>query len=171
MKNKIVNIVIVFSLIAAAFFAAKIPTMWIGFTISSVIMLAAILLQRKEQKALFADAQSGQLTLDDFLSSLIKLEKKLEEYSPKSASYFTEEIENDLEDILPEVESFKFGIIEQVGVEKYTEIITTYANGERLINRGISAAIDKYPAAAKEYLESALPIVKETIKIINKIKS
>ncbi len=167
MKSKIVNIVIVFSLIAAAFFAAKIPTMWTGFAVSSAIMLLAILVQRKERKALFTDASSGRLTLDDFYKALLKLETKLEEYSEKPAEYFTEQVENDLEEILPEVDGYRMGIIEQAGVEKYTEIITTYATAERLINRGVSAAIDKYSAAAKEYFSSALPALKETIKIIN----
>ncbi|NOX17657.1 MAG: hypothetical protein GXO87_05170 [Chlorobi bacterium] len=170
MKNKIVNIVIVISLIFAAFFAAKIPTMWTGFALSSAIMLGAILLQRRERKALFADSQSDALTLNDFFSSLLKVKEKLEEYSKAPTEYFTKQVEDDLEDILPEVDNYKMGIIENIGVEKYTEIITTYANGERLINRGVSAAIDQYSAAAKEYFNSALPIVNETIKIINKIK-
>ncbi len=171
MKRTLINIVIVISLIVASFFAAHIPTNWTGFGISAFVMLTAILLQRKETKALFTDTESGKFSLRDFQSALSELKSGLEKIIEKPDEEFAGKIEETLEELLPEVESFRLGIIEEAGVESYTEIITTYSSGERLINRGLSAAIDGFTESAKENIRKALPILERTMEIIKKTET
>ena len=155
---------------SASVFAAHIPPMWYHFSASILVLVVAIYFQRKSLKQEILNAKEESYSLESFEKFLRELESALQKVlalgveGEESANM----LENSIERITIEMDYFRVNIAEEIGIGKYTEVITTFAKAERKLNRGYSALIDGYREAAEENLTEALRLVKNSLEVVNK---
>ena len=170
MLNKLAIALIFIGVIFSAIFASFIPIDWTNFSISIVVLIIGISLQRRGMKNALKTETNKNNTLGDFREQIIKLKKAVEKYSESLTSEKAENIDEEISSIMPEVENFRFAIIEEIGVANFTELISVYAKGERLIRRAVSATIDEYFEDAKRYFKDSITLLDKSLEMIDKFR-
>jgi hypothetical protein len=164
--KKIAFAIIFISVIIAAITASKIPIDWIDFSLSIVTLLIGITLQRKANKKELQDGEGVEFSFDKFKQQVEELKGKVLEYSKSVGEENINNIDDEMKDIMPDVDNYRNAMIAELGIARYTEIISVYAKAERLINRGISAIIDEYFEDAEKCFIDSLNLLDYTISKI-----
>ncbi len=166
MQTKLGIFLIASGVLFSAVFASFTPVDWTNFIISIVILITGITLQRSGIKKDLEQGGSENKTLAAFEKQIKSLKKKVERFAQSVSAENVPTIDDEMKEAMPEVESYRFAIIEEAGVAAYTELISVYAKAERMINRGVSATIDEYfDEARKRFSEAAVLIEKTENKI------
>ena len=165
-------VIIILAVVSASLYGAMIPINWQGFGVSSLVLLVAIIFQRKSLKKEIQEGKEGKYSLQSFLEFTNKLESNLRQILnknfPITNSQIEKILEKETEKISLEMDSFKNKIVEEIGVGKFTEIMTTFAKAERKLNRAYSALIDGYKEETLSDVEESIRLIDETRKIIEK---
>ncbi len=164
-------IVIAVALFAATIFASGKEINWVGFSIASLVMIISILIDRKLKQRDIENKQNNGLSSDVLLEKFKGLLKLCEHYKTNLTFEEKDKIEEVFADAVPDIDGSRFALVNEIKIENYTSLISIYANAERKINRGISAAIDGYISAAKESFSEAINILTDCINELKRIKS
>ncbi len=166
-------LLIIISVAASAVFASRIPPMWTQFTVSILVLIFAIYLQRKSlKKKIFQARGKGEgYTLEAFEKFIASLKEALEnvlENKIENTEETQEILEEWIEKISIDMDYFRVNITEEIGIGKFTEVIASFAKAERKLNRGYSALIDGYKEASVENIREAARLTEEARKVIKK---
>ncbi len=164
MRSKLGIFLISFGVLFSAVFASFTPVDWLKFAISISVLLAGVFLQRTGIRKDLEHGDFENKTLAGFENQIKVLKKKVEEHAQSVSSENVAIIDDEMKEVMPEVESYRFAIIEEVGVAAYTELISVYAKAERMINRGVSATIDEYFDEAKKCFANSLLLLDKTLE-------
>ncbi len=159
---------IILGVVLSAVFASFIPIDWTNFAIAVWVLIVGILLQRKGAKEEMKSETGKELSLNKFREKIIELKKEISHYAENVSEKDVSIIDDRISDVLPEVENYRFSIVNEIGIGGYTELISVYAKAERLIGRGVSATIDEYFDEAKKYFSDAVVLLEATIQRIEK---
>ncbi len=167
----VLYIIIAIALFTATIFASGKNINWFGFSIASFVMIVAVLIDRQLKKRAIEKKQNEEFSSDILLEKLIGLLDLCENYKTNLTFEDKEKIEEIFADAIPDIDSSRFALINELNIENYTSIISIYANAERKINRGVSAALDGYISAAKESFSKAINILTDCINELKRVKS
>jgi len=162
-------IVIIVAVIAASLFAAHIPPLWPPFTVSVLVLAAALFVLRHVNKESYSGADNPQNPFNRFRRLLEEQFGFLQQFNENS-ELDTGLLEDRLEHQFTEVESLRTGLVEFLGMARYVAVFTPFAQAERLQYRGLSAALDGYSEEARKsllqaqkHLREALSQIKQTV--------
>ncbi len=163
MKGKIGIALIIVGVILATIYASFTPIEWIKFSASAIVIAIGIVLQRSQAKNELINSKRENISFANFQKELIALQEKAEHFAKNLSENEGVIIEEEFSDVIPDIEKYRFAIVDEIGIAEFTELITIYAKGERKINRAVSAAIDGYISEAKNNFTSAITTLDECI--------
>jgi len=170
-KNRILLISIAVMVAVATLAASHTPIDWNYFILSVVILAILILVQKRELKKTLTESENSGLSLTKFEELINTILLKLDEISKNEINEkYSNELLSIMDEIMPNIDEYRISMINQYGVANYTQISIPFAKAERLINRGVSAAIDGYLEESQKNISNSLKFLKLSIKEIEKIK-
>ena len=144
-KNTILLISIALMVVVTTLVASYTPINWTVFIIVAIVLALLIWLQKNELKKTLTGDENNQLSLFKFEELLNALSSKLSEISKSELDEkYLNKLLTIIEEQMPNIDKYRISMINQYGVAVYTQISIPFAKAERLINRGVSAAIDGY---------------------------
>lgn len=170
--NTISVIFIIGGVILGAIYAAHIPPHWGRFALANLLLILGILglqMEKKKTRERLSRENRSKKELYLLFDELLKEVRTFQSISnPKPQTDFTDKIENALEHYLLEIEKSLPQISEIYGMTGYVNILSPYARAERLIQRGISAAIDGFPEETATSLNRAEIFLEKTLEALDK---
>ena len=151
--------------------AAYTPINWTYFILVSFILAVLILLQKREIKKSLTENGNNELSLSKFEELLKIVFVKFDEVSKcEIDEKYLEKLLSIMDEQMPDIDEYRISMINQFGVANYTQISIPFAKAERLINRGVSAAIDGYLVESQKSILNSIEFLNLAIEEINKIK-
>ncbi len=170
-KNRILLISIALMVVAATLAASHTPIDWNYFALSVVILAILIFVQKHELKKTLTESKNSGLSLNKFEELLDTVLLKLDEISKNEIDEkYSNKLLSIMDEVMPDIDEYRISMINQYGVANYTQICIPFAKAERLINRGVSAAIDGYLEESQKNISNSLKFLKLSIKEIEKTK-
>jgi hypothetical protein len=154
------------SLFAATIFAAGSQIHWLGFSSAAFVMIVAVFWSRIIAKKKIETETENNKSASSFKNDLGNVKELCERYSTELSEENRFEIEEKFLEVLPDIEERRIALINEFGLPKYTEVISTYAKAERRINRGVSAAIDGFIKEAKIYFNEAIQKIEQSQELL-----
>ena len=171
MINKALLVGIGLMLVVSSLIASHTPINWIYFSISAIVMALLIWLQKRELKKTLTESGNNELSLTKFEELLNRILKKLDSISKKKIDEnYSSELFSVIDEVMPNIDEYRISMINQYGVANYTQISIPFAKAERLINRGVSAAIDGYLVESQKNISNSIEFLKLAIDETEKIK-
>jgi hypothetical protein len=154
------------SLFAATIFAAGNQINWFGFSSAAFAMIVSVFWSRIiTNKKIKSETENSKST-STFSNDLKNVKALCVLYSTELSEENRFDIEEKFIEVLPDIEERRIALINEFGLPKYTEVISTYAKAERKINRGVSAAIDGFINEAKKYFNEAIQIIIQSQELL-----
>lgn len=170
-KNRILHISIAMMVVVTTLVASYTPIDWSYFGLSAVVMAILIWFQKRELKKTINDGDYNGLSLLKFEEQINIMLFKLDKISTsKIDEKYSNELLSTIDEVMPNIDEYRLLMINQFGVANYTQISIPFAKAERLINRGLSAAVDGYKMEAKKNISNSLNFLKLALVEINKVK-
>jgi len=170
-KSKIILVGIALMVAVTTLAASYTPINWGYFGLAVTIMAVLIWLQKRELKKTLTDTGDTDLSLSTFEESVSNISTKLNEISKvEMDEKYSKELYSILEDFMPNIDDYRLSLINELGIANYTKIIIPFAKAERIINRGVSAAIDGYLEESQKSISNSIQFLKLSIDEIKKIK-
>jgi len=144
---------------------------WMTYGVCLVVMLAGMFQLRMARAAALEDAgekhESDLVVLQQSLTALIQKVRTFESTSSDEDQLtIHERIDAELMDDIDAFVEARESMIPKLGMQRYADIMSPFANGERLLNRAWSASADGYVdevrdcvAAARVELEQAAELL------------
>jgi hypothetical protein len=171
MINKALLVGIGLMLVLSSLIASHTPINWIYFSTSVIVMALLIWLQKRELKKTLTESGNNELSLTKFEELLNRILKKLDSISKKKIDKnYSNELFSVIDEVMPNIDEYRISMINQYGVANYTQISIPFAKAERLINRGVSAAIDGYLVESQKSISNSIEFLKLAIDETEKIK-
>jgi len=170
-KSKIILASIALMVAVTTLVASYTPINWNYFIISTIVLAISILLQKREMKKSLTDNGNSELSLSNFKESLNNILLKLNEISKvEIGEKYSDSLIGIIDESLPNIDDYRLPLINELGIANYTQIIIPFAKAERLINRGVSAAIDGYLEESQKSIINSLSFLQLSIDEIIKTK-
>ena len=157
--SKIGYFLLVAGFLAGAF-ATSLDVQRVNWTLFAVAALAAVagLIMVKRQASADATSETvlevnrGELTdsIQNIVTDLGKLVA-----ADTSGPHLRSEIDGKLRDDLRRFADARQSMVHLFGLQTYADIMSSFATGERYVNRVWSASADDYPDEARDYLQRA----------------
>lgn len=131
---------------------------WTLFAIAALAAVAGIVMVRRAESA---HAQSETVLANnknELRESLDNVVRDLNEMTARdveSGEVLREQIDNRLRDDLRRFADARESMVHLYGLQTYADIMSSFAAGERFINRVWSASVDGYDKEAETYLHKA----------------
>ncbi len=169
-KSKIILGGIAILVAVTTLVASYTPINWGYFALSVFVLAILIWLQKRELKKSLTNDENSKLSLSNFNENLNDILIKLTEVSKKVIDEnYSNELLFIMDNSMLDVDDYRISMINELGIANYTQIIIPFAKAERLINRGVSAAIDGYAEESKKCIIDSLSFIKLSIDEIKKI--
>ncbi|MCF6270351.1 MAG: hypothetical protein L3J41_11610 [Melioribacteraceae bacterium] len=170
-KNRILIISIAIMVVVATLAASHTPINWNYFILSVVILTIVIWLQKRDLKKILTESENNGLPLNKFEELLNTILLKLDEVSKNEIDEkYSNKLFSIMDETMPDIDEYRIAMINQYGITNYTQISIPFAKAERLINRGVSTAIDGYYEESQKNISNSLEFLELSIKEIEKIK-
>ncbi len=157
---KSMGIVLLFLGFVAGAYATALDVESVNWIMFGVAVAAAVVGMRLVKSADAAHAQSATVlennrnelhqSLDSVVSDLQRMAG-----APPAGDDLRSEIDNKLRDDLRRFAEARESMVHLFGLQTYADIMSSFAAGERYINRVWSASVDGYDSEAETYLEKA----------------
>ena len=147
--------------IAGAYFASTdtTETDWMRFVPAIVAAIAGVVLLRRDARAsaLAGDKLQGNreilfTSIDNIVANLEKLRSSKESIPPYEMRY---EVDRSFRDDLANFAEARESMVHLFGLQKYADIMSEFAAGERYLNRVWSASADGYVDEVLRYVDKA----------------
>ncbi|MEN8192692.1 MAG: hypothetical protein ABFS12_07730 [Bacteroidota bacterium] len=169
-KNKILLISIAVMVVVSALSASHTPIYWEYFGFSIIVLALLIILQKREIKKEIEHNDFDDFNIKNFKETIEHLTNEVKSISKEIIKdNYTEMLTGKLETYKINIDDYRLTMINQIGVKKYTKISIPFAQAERIINRGMSAAIDGYFEESQNEIRKSikyLELLQEEIEII-----
>ncbi|MGI9232292.1 MAG: hypothetical protein ACR2RD_01560 [Woeseiaceae bacterium] len=152
-------------LLAAGFlggtFATSLDVQEVDWTIFAVAALAAVvglILVKREASAIARSETVLEVNRGELQSSIQNIVRDLDELNgaaSKQGSQLREKIDLELRSDLRRFADARESMVHLFGLQTYADIMSSFAAGERYINRVWSSSADGYDEEAAAYLEKA----------------
>ncbi len=162
-KSNIGVTLIILGVVFSAIEASFIPIKWDFFSLGIIIIITGVIFQRTGKKQEIETNKGEGLTFDGFIENIKKLKLKIDFFKKNLTNENIETIDDVINDVMPDVEAYRFAIVEKIGISGYTELISLYAKAERMVARGVSATIDEYFDEAKKCFSDATVMLENTL--------
>ena len=165
-------LLLMLSVIAASVFAAHIPPLWEGFTVSVAGMIVAIWGLRKsnrEKRQQSGENENPLRAFEQLVSGTFDLVQRflnIDQWQKQTI----DTLEDQTEQLTTKMAQIHPALVETLGMKKFVSVILPFARAERLFNRALSAATDGYFDEARNSLRESLPFWQETQDLLNQIK-
>jgi len=172
MKRGLFIALLMFSVIAASIFAARIPPLWEGFTASVAGMIVAIWGLRKSGRQIrlqSAKDENPLRTFEQLVNDTFDLVRRLLNRDQWQEQVI-DDLENHTELLTTRLAQIHPALVETLGMKNFVSVILPFARAERLFNRALSAATDGYFDEAKNNLRESLPFWQETQELLKQMK-
>jgi hypothetical protein len=154
-----------FSLLCAGFLAGAYATAldvlevsWLLFAAALLVAIAGLVILKREARTESRSSSVLELNRSELLESINNVVNDLRETSggvslegDKLRDWIDNKLRNDLQRFADARES----MVHLFGLQAYADIMSSFAAGERYINRVWSASADGYDGEAARYLEKA----------------
>ncbi|GEM_PF-3454232 len=163
--------VIALSVVAALLFAAHNPPFWLLFGLSTLFLIIGLYVFRatvKNERNVELELNSRNISIHDFLN---EAKRKIQELISSTEANTTDNYWEKLNAIklscyLPFTENSTF-IIDKYGMKTYADLMIPFAFSERLLNRSLSAAIDKNRGESLQALKDCYEHFQDVIQILD----
>lgn len=131
---------------------------WMMFGISAAAAVLGLVLFKRQESA---HARSGTLLdvnrgeLRESIQNIVRDLESLVASTQQSGSELRDRIDNDLRTDLRRFADARESMVHLFGLQTYADIMSSFAAGERYINRVWSASADGYDEEANTYLRKA----------------
>ncbi len=170
-KSKMLLVGIAIMVAVTTLVASYTPISWGYFALSVIVLAILIWLQKYELKKSLTNNANSELSLSNFNETLSDILIKLGDISKKEINEnYSNELLFIMDNSMLNVDDYRISMINELGIANYTQIIIPFAKAERLINRGVSAAIDGYTEESKKCISDSLSFIKLSIDEIEKIE-
>ncbi len=169
-KNKILLVAIALMVVVITLAASYTPVNWTYFSLLSIVLALLIWLQKRELKKTLTESSNNGLSLKGFKESLDIVAGDLDDISKKEIDEtYLSNLLSIMDNKMPNIDEYKISIINQFGIANYTQISIPFAKGERLINRGVSAAIDGFVEESQKNIADSIELLKLSITEIKNV--
>jgi ElaB/YqjD/DUF883 family membrane-anchored ribosome-binding protein len=131
---------------------------WTLFITAAITAGAGILLVKRAANA-YAQSETvletNRSELRESLDNVVRDLQKMTESSSHEGEALRAEIDNRLKEDLRRFADARESMVHLYGLQTYADIMSSFAAGERYINRVWSASVDGYDKEAETYLEKA----------------
>lgn len=155
-----------FILLSAGFLAGAYATAldvqnvnWVLFVGAAVVAIAGLIISKTQASAHARSSEVLELNRGELSGSLQNIVRDLDEIVGDSAARgadLRERIDLKLRDDLRRFADARSSMVHLFGLQTYADIMSSFAAGERYINRVWSASADGYDGEAATYLEKAV---------------
>lgn len=156
--------------VGGTIFASHSPIKWIEFGIFMLILIAAIVYQKKSIKKEIQLSRDGKYSVRHFIPHLKRIKNNLNSLTGDNfdKQYVIEHFEKNINDLLVEFDDYYLSLRNDLNISVFTSVLSLYGLSERYTNRAYSAAIDGYLEEMIESVKKAVLYLEETIQEINK---
>lgn len=154
-----------FALIVAGFLAGAYATVldvehvnWAMFAVATVGAIAGIVVVKRADSAHAQSATVLETNRNELRESLENIVRDLQRMTSDSSLHGAElraEIDDRLREDLRRFADARESMVHLFGLQAYADIMSSFAAGERYINRVWSSSVDGYDKEAETYVEKA----------------
>jgi len=154
-----------FSLLIAGFLGGAYATSldvdqvnWMLFVASGVLAVSGVVMVKRHDASLAQSEtvlEGNRNELIESLDNVVRDLQMLTSSKPKDGDALREQIDDKLREDLRRFADARQSMVHLYGLQVYADIMSSFAAGERYINRVWSASVDGYDKEAETYLEKA----------------
>lgn len=163
MLNQLGNYAMYLGTVVALIGGARIPPQWVLFIIGFVILMLGVALKHLGKSQVVLELRGSKM--QEIAERLEAIRNELKAINSEKAQLSNEELHEKVEHLTAKtIYQFSLGlntIKTSLGLKEYNNIMTSFAPGERYLNRVWSATTDGYHEEALNYLERAVPQIEE----------
>lgn len=131
---------------------------WTVFTVSAIVALIGLIVVKRQASAIARSETVLEVNRGELMESIHNIVRDLNELNEtarKQGSALRDKIDLELRNDLRRFADARESMVHLFGLQTYADIMSSFAAGERYINRVWSASADGYDEEATVYLKKA----------------
>jgi hypothetical protein len=131
---------------------------WVLFVVSAILAVAGVVMVKRHDASLAQSEtvlEGNRNELIESINNVVRDLQALTSGAPKDGDALRAQIDDKLREDLRRFADARESMVHLYGLQVYADIMSSFAAGERYINRVWSASVDGYDKEAETYLEKA----------------
>ena len=139
---------------------------WMHYSVCIGLMVAGMICLRMSRGSEAGEAEKHEGRLDTLQASLDQLVSKITAYTKIDDDHELLQVHRRIDaELMQDFDAFvqaRESMIPRLGMQNYADILSPFANGERLINRVWSASVDGYVDEVRSCIQQALASLEDS---------